>query len=485
MQQKDLFGLVLFAVGIFGGVVVACASKRARDLFFVLMVWLSPITERFDINFVSRDWYRGTTRGFEFSLVDILAISVLISAVLVPRRGQSRGYWPASFGLMLLFFLFACFNVAISDPRLFGLFELSKLVRGITIFLAAAFYLRTERELRLLLFALALAMCHQGLLGIKQRYLNGQHRVLGTVDDSNSLSFLFCIVAPVLAASITARLPRLLKTFMVVAVALACVGVILTITRMGVITMGIVLLGTALATVSWRVTPRKLIVGIVILLGVTGVLAKSWKTLAGRFSGTDFQAEYGNKKLLGRGYYIRIAREIGQDRWLGVGLNNWSYWVSSQYGPRLGYKFVPYKGTDQEPSARIPEGSNVDIAQAAPAHSLAALTLGEMGYPGLLLLAMLWLRWFQMGAVFLRKRSPESMRRVGIGLFFALVAMFIHSQTEWAFRHSPVYYVVHILLGALASLYYLRRQEQSVLITEPEYDVAHVYSPAGIPAQNY
>ena len=480
MEQKELIGFALFAMGIFGGVVICCASQRVRDFFFVLMVWLAPITERFDVNFVSRDWYRGTTRGFEISLVDILAISLLLSALLVPRRGQSRGYWPASFGLMVLFFLFACFNVAISDPKLFGLFELSKMVRGLTIFLAAAFYLRSERELRLLLFALALAVAHQGLLGIKQRYLDHEHRVIGTIDDSNSLSFFFCIVAPVLAAALTARVGKPLKVFMAAALALACVGVVLTITRMGVITMGIVLTVTVLATVSWKITARKVIIGVLVVAGVSGILAKSWHTLAGRFSGTNLGVEYGNKKLLGRGYYLRIARAIGSDRLFGVGLNNWSYWVSSQYGPRLGYKFVPYKGTDKEPSEIIPEGSNVDVAQAAPAHSLAALTVGEMGYPGLFLFALLWLRWFQMATGFLWKRGTELWTRFGMGTFFALLAMFIHSQTEWVFRHSPAFYIIHILLGALAAVYYMRRHQKPVVQTEPGCDVVHVCAPAAL-----
>src|SRR5438105_2005881 len=82
---------------------------------------------------------------------------------------------------------------------------------------------------------------------------------------------------------------------------------------------------------------------------------------------------------LGRGYYIRVAAAIAEDRWFGVGLNNWSYWVSQKYGPMLGYRFVPYRGMDKDPSLVIPPGSNVDEAQAAPAHSLAALTVGELG----------------------------------------------------------------------------------------------------------
>jgi hypothetical protein len=75
MASKDLIGLVLAFMGIAGGVIVACISTRARDLFFLAMIWLAPMTEDYDINFVSRDfflpifiarhdsWFRVFTRG--------------------------------------------------------------------------------------------------------------------------------------------------------------------------------------------------------------------------------------------------------------------------------------------------------------------------------------------------------------------------------------------------------------------------------------
>ena len=479
--------MVLLAFGILSGVLAASASKRVRDVFFVVMVFLAPTTELFDVNFVSRDWYRGTTRGFEVSVVDILAISILFSSVLVPRRGQSRWYWPASFGLLLLFFFYSCVNVLISDPKLFGLFELSKFVRGGTIFLAVAFYLRTERELRLLLYSLAVLVCFEGLLTIKQRYLNGEHRVSGSIGDSNSMSFFFCTTAPVLAAACVSRLPKYLKALAGIGVALACVGVVLTITRMGVMTMAVVLAGVAVATVSLKITARKVIIACVVVVGVSAILGKSWETLQARFGESNLKTEYGNKRLLGRGYYIRIAREIGREKLFGVGLNNWSYHVSNRYGPRLGYKFVPYKGTDIIPSEIIPPDSNVDVAQAAPAHSLFALTLGELGYPGFFLLALLWLRWFQMTGVFLWKRTPEPMRRIAVGLFFSLVGVFIHSQTEWVFRHSPVFYIIHILLGAIASLYYVRRQEKRArkAAAQAEWNQPPPYVEAEVVGENY
>src|ERR1043166_930372 len=149
MTIKALFGLTIVPAAFLAGAIVACFSKKIRDLFFVLLVVLTPFIERLDVNFVSRDFYRGTSRGFEVSILHILAFGLLASSPPPPRRGQSRAYWPPSLGFMLLLFLYACFNVAISDPRIFGEFELFKMLNGILVVLAVAFYLRTERELRL------------------------------------------------------------------------------------------------------------------------------------------------------------------------------------------------------------------------------------------------------------------------------------------------------------------------------------------------
>jgi hypothetical protein len=457
MQQKDYIGIFLALLGIGAGVMVTTVWKRSRDFFFVAMLLLAPMTEDYDVNFVSRDFYRGTTRGFEFSLVDILSISLLVSAILLPRRqGQGRFFWPASFGLMLLFFAYCCFNVGMADPRLFGYFELSKMVRGMTIFLAVAFFLRTERELRLFLLGMGLIVCYEGLLGLKQRYLVGLNRVPGTLDDSNSLSVFFCTTTPLFVAAINSQVPKWLKGLATLAIMLACVGMVLTISRAGVVIISLVLLATTLATISYRVTLQKFAIGLCVLVGASGIAMKSWNTLKARFATSDLKAEYGNNRNMGRGYYIRVANAIMEDRFFGVGLNNWSYWVSEKYGPALGYRFVHYKGTDHEPSHLIVAGSNVDDAQAAPAHSLGALTAGELGWPGLFLFALLWLRWFLMGLGFLSPRTPDPMRRIGVGILFCLGGIFLQSLTEWVFRHSPIYYTVNIQLGALAALCYAR-----------------------------
>lgn len=468
MGIKAIFGLTVVPAAMCGAILVACLSQRIRDLFFILLVFLSPIIERFDVNFWSREWYRGTARGFEVSVPDILALGLLGAAVLAPRRGEARAFWPASFGFQLLFFFYACAMVALQDPKLFGLFELFKMLHGLILVLAVAFYLRSERELRLLILSLGTLVCYEGLLALKQRYVDGIHRVPGTIDDSNSLSVFFCMTAPVMAAVINSRVPSILKYLSTAAIGLAVIGEVLTISRAGVIILASVLGATALATMSYRMTIRKFAITLMVISAGCGIAAKAWKTFQERFGESTLAQEYGNHRNLGRGYYLRVARAIIEDKWLGIGLNNWSFWVSNRYGPELGYRFVPYRGVDTEPSTVIPSGANVDEAQAAPAHCLGALTAGELGVPGLILFSLVWLRWLQMGASFLWPRTPDPLRRIAIGIFFGFVGVFLQSLTEWVFRQSPIYYLFHVLLGALAGLYYLKRRAKQAAQSETQ-----------------
>jgi hypothetical protein len=459
-MSRELIGLLFIPGAILGGILACSLVPRLRDLFFMAMIYLAPITEYYDINFAGRDWYRGTVRGFEFSLVDILAISLLVSGVLVRRDGHRRWYWPASFLLMLLFFFYSTFNVALSDPKLFGLYELSRMARCLVMFLAVAWFVQTERELKLLIFMLVVIVVYQGYVAVTERYLHGVHRVFGTFAHPNSLSVFFCLVTPLFIAALNSEIPKWLKLFCALAIPVACVSIVLTISRAGVSTLALVLAGVTLATMTWNITLRKIAVGLVVLVGVAGITAKSWNTLKARFAESNLEEEYENNRNQGRGYYIRIATAIVEERPFGVGLNNWSYWVSNKYGPKFGYRFVPYKGTDLEPSEEIPENSNVDAAQAAPAHSLLAITAGELGLPGLFLLALLWLRWFQMAFSFIWRRTPDPMRRMGIGILFGFAGLFLQSLTEWVFRQSAIAYVFHIELGALASLYYIKRRQR-------------------------
>jgi len=461
MERKDQIALALLLGSAFGGILLTSLSYRIRDIFFFLMVTLSAVTEYIDVNFVSKEWYRGTTCGFEVSMVDVISLSVLVSTLIRPRPGEKRWFWPASFGWMILFFLFTGFCVAVADPKIFGLFELSKMIRGFVIFLAAAYFVRTERELKLFLYALGTIVCYEGISALTERYYWGVVRVYGSIDDSNSLSMFLCTTAPVFVAVIMSRCSKPLKALAAAAIGLSFIGVILTMSRAGLMAILIMLFATAVVTVSYRITLKKALITLAVILAMAGALAKAWKNIGARFASDSLKSEYASKKHeQNRGYYIKIATAIAKDSWFGVGPNNWSYWVSDKYGPRLGWYFIPYLDTNQKPGQKVPPGRNIDDPQAAPAHSLGALTMGEMGIGGLVLFTLLWMRWLFMGATFLWPRNPDPMRRIGIGIFFGMCGTFFQSMTEWVFHQTPIYFTFHILLGVLASLIYIRKCER-------------------------
>lgn len=455
----------MIGLGAFAGMIpvsiLACCSRRVRDVAFFLMIALSAIVFKLAVNFDSHFWYRGTTRGFEFSLVDVLAIGVLCGSLLRPREGQQRWFWPASLGLMLFFFTFACINVGYSDPKIFGLFELSKMVRGIVVFLAAAMFVRSNRELSILVLALCADAIFESALGLKEK-LAGNWRVPGTLNDPNSLSMYLCTIAPVFVAAANADLPRFVRQCSIIALLAASLGVVLTVSRAGIPIFAFVVFGCAFMCVSWRITIKKIYVAFFLALCLGGLFYKASDMIKTRWSGDSFRNEYySTGGVDSRGYYLRLMAAIERENFWGVGLNNWSYWVSKKYA-----RYVQPYEPDDDYDSLPPTGNDVrqvlnDYQFAAPAHCLGALTVGELGVVGAMIFAALWLRWFQMGFRFLRPRFADATSRIGVGIFFGTCGIFLQSITEWVFRQTHIFFTFNALVGTLAALCWLRKQNRS------------------------
>jgi len=481
MEVKDLIGLSLLFATTLVCVGFCCLSHRARDVAFFLMTAAPAISYKLDINFFSHFWYRGTTRGLELTLIDTLAIGVLVGSLIRPRPGESHFYWPASLGLMLTFFGYACLSIIVSDPKVYGLFELSKMVRGILFFVAAALFIRSERELAIMVLALCCIVCFEGAWALKQRVLEGLYRVPGTLDDPNSFSMYLCTVSPIFVAAFHSTLPKHIRWLSIVAIAAAAVTILLTVSRAGIPIFALVTFGTAVFCVSWQITLKKVATVVLIGICIGGLVFKSWDILKARYTQSSLAEEYLDENTFeSRGYFLRLAREIVDDRFWGVGLNNWSYWVSKKYGALLGTPFEDYDDLNYTPSKEILSS----ISYAAPAHNLAALTVGELGVPGLLIFALLWLRWFQMGVIFLWKRMPTAMHRMGVGLFFGACGIFLQSITEWTFRQTHIFLTFNVMLGVLASLYRVKQQARQKPIEIPVTPESTEYQFVGVAARS-
>ncbi|HUR46340.1 MAG TPA: hypothetical protein VMZ27_10740, partial [Candidatus Saccharimonadales bacterium] len=195
---------------------------------------------------------------------------------------------------------------------------------------------------------------------------------------------------------------------------------------------------------------------LVVLLGMGAIVSKEWNSLKARLDEASLAQEMDENKFENRGQYFGLAKAILKDKPLGVGLNNWSYHVSKTYGAKTG---SPYEDYDDIPEWVFKTNEIFDWSAkyAPPAHNLGVITIGEMGYPGAFLFLLLWMRWFSIGAVFLKKMPSFPPSVIGTGLFFCTCGIFLQSLTEWVYRQTAILLTFHLLLGALASLYYARK----------------------------
>jgi hypothetical protein len=475
LETKDLFGLLLLPAGILATTLTLLLWPKLRVFALFLLAAGLPASGMFDLNIYSAYWYRGTTRGFEISLFDLVAFGLLLSSLLSPRANQSRWYWPASLGFMLLYLLYCAASTLFATPMVFGLFEVSKLVRGIVFFLAAALFVRKEEDLGWLALGLAVAVLAESALAIRERLLLDIFRPAGTLSHPNSLSMYLCLATPVLIAAATGNFARWVRWTCWFAALAAAGTMFLTLSRAG-LPIFIVVAGGALAWCSsWRPTPGRFAAGIAALGILTAVGLWAWPAIMERYGQATLQEEYFVGQGETRGYYFRQADVILDQNPFGIGLNNWSYWVSREYGKPLGLHYQTYDDlvyappTDLMPQYRF----------AAPAHNLGVLTAGEIGWVGLALLTVLWLRWLWMGARFIFSRQPDVFHRIGVGLCFGFVGVFLHSFTEWTFRQTEIFLSFNLLAGVMAAMLAHKRR---LAASEAEAAEAAFAAPAWEPA---
>lgn len=472
IETKHILALIILVAFGSAGFFATLIWQRVRDVALFFLVFGAVLIQKMDVTFAGIYWYRGTSRGIEVSALDIAPLCLLVATLLFPRYPRGRFYWPASLGLMLVYFGYCFASVWRAEPQMYGVWELSKMVRGLIVFLSVALFVRTRRELAIVVGALACVAWMEAFNGLEQRFFKGVFRVPGTFDHENTLSTYLCTVGPVLMAATLSDWSKWLRWFCGIGCLLATGAEIMTLSRMGVPVFMLGITATAIFCTSWKITRQKIAIVGVVFACLAAFLYVSWDGLKARYAATNITAELNDEHAVEtRGVYWRLAMTILEDHPYGVGLNNWSYYVGKIYGPALGYAYTDYddiKWTPEKDDAR-------QIFLAPAADSLPALTLGELGTAGLILLVIVWLRWFQMGATFLRGRlNPDPMHRIAIGLLFGAFGIFLQSITEWTYRQTPVMFSFHAMMGVLASLYYARRRARRAAREEAAEHVGEI-----------
>lgn len=447
---------ILFFFGLFVLVPIAIVIARANNKFlnfiFIALVFGTTQPESLfglptDINFFSREWYRGTTRGVEISYLDLLAIILLFSSYSARSREGVKFIKPASYGYLKLFFLWSLLTVLlISDPKIFGFFEITKIARGILIFIAVSVFLRSPEQLRLFLYVLLVIVFYEISIVLSDRYLHGVHRVRGTFPHPNSLSMYLLQILPFMISVLFAQdVSSRLKKLCVFASILIAGGIILTISRTGFATMLVIVFLSIILNTRRRWTPKNISILLLVVIIAALMVAKSWDSLASRFINFEFENEYLSDQGDRGSYFRKGLPALYENPIFGIGLNNWSYWISNKYAPIAGYESYTYPSTDYPPF-------EVNMQQA-PAHNLYLITAVELGLVGLILLIALFLKWLRIASIGMFSGDGGFSDRIRIGALLSLLGILMQSVTEWEFRQTSLFFFGHISMAVAAYLY--------------------------------
>jgi O-antigen ligase len=376
-----------------------------------------------DINFVSMEWYRGDTRGFEFGVTDWMVISLILVMAFSPRwRKVKLDLFPPNSALMGIYFLMAVISAIVSYVPVYAGFGLFKLIRAFAVYWVAYNYLRNEEDVRFILLILASIVCMEFLIVMKQR-MSGIYRAPGTTPHSNTLAVYIDMMNMIFFAFILGEKSKHSLIYW------ACLGmgalmVLATFSRGALVTM---ILGLGLVTVLSfydRLRPHKMrVIGTLFLLALP-VAAKVAPAIIDRFLNAPEAS--GESRHLAND----AAKAMANAHFFGVGINNYSHVINNTE-----YMNFIEKEVDR-----------------GIVHNIYLLHACEMGWIGMVVFILMIGNFFIIGFRLIRKRRDNTVSFMAIGIVVAMFTLWFQSMLEWLFRQTYVTVEFFMLAGFLAAL---------------------------------
>ena len=430
------------------GAVVAGYSRRIFAL--AVFVMFLPIL-KFDslaLNFISWEFYRGTSRGMEVSFIYIMALMMLMAMKL---RGFRLKLLPdLGFAIYLMYFGWGVFTsqYAITTEveaviaggyfqpsftisgKLLSFFELWKMGMMALVFVAVYNVIDYLKEPKTILRALAFVVISIFVLVVKEHFV-GVYQARGPFPHQNSMAVFLMMVTPIFLAGYLTLPKDGFRTFLSAAFVCGSGALFRTYSRGAMVMYPFACAITTFAAFvhrfSARMVTRLLPLVVVALLGFLALLPK----IVDRFENAPTQSGDTRKWL------ARTALAVASNYPLtGAGINNWSNFVTVH--PEL---------QDEEFRPTGTTSSQIGIVE-----TIYLLTLGECGFPGLALLLCWFIYYWCVALKLTVKLAHTEYFMIPAGLLGGLTGSFIQSCLEWVLKQQLNFILMMTCFATLAWL---------------------------------
>jgi hypothetical protein len=437
--------IILFFYCVLGpliGIAIHGSRKGQRIVFGLMVFVTSWQINKLTLMLNSIETYRGHTKGFEASLIVVLAIALIVSSVMDKHHQPSRRFWPPGATLYLLYCAASWLSIFGALNQLYAMMAGVRFTEALIIYIAAYHFIRDEKDVRWLLKSLAGTLGVQALVVLKMKYLDHFYQVHGWFEHQNSLAMWSYMCGFPLLAVCMSKVPKAEARWYTAGFVASALLIQSSLSRgalmffaVGVVM--VVILGLIDGITSRRVT---FVLGMTVLGAIAIVL--SLRTIVGRFH------DEGNDQSAATRVVMNLsANEMLQYSPFGIGWNCFGLGINQ-----------PYPFGDVIDDAERDRGYKVDEdAAKGIAESHYWLLLAETGYPGFATYLMFIgvTSWWCLKGMFYWRGTVSGVF-LG-GLFAALILTYVHSNFERSLTQTKNMSMWLIFLGVAARMNTWRR----------------------------
>lgn len=408
---------------------MCCLFPKLRHFFFACMLYFT--SREVTLNILPLPDWRGTARGYAFSMVSLFALPLLLS-MICSFRYKVRLFPPGLFFYFLYFLAILLSGYNAVHMRQWG-FEVCKMFWMYITFLTAFNYLNNSRNLNYFIYLVCIILIYLFLVALNQKYREGRWQVHSTFPHQNSLClYLELFGLMILGVLMNEDLSKILFFLCLAAFGSSVLLIIFTYSRGGlVLYFGGIAIVCALSILFNGFSVRRMMLMLIGLLVMLCVIGYALPRIITRFTKAPEMSK--NTRI----YLAIAARRMANDYRLGVGANNFSEFSGG---------FDKYNYTVEQYPSGIPEFGGI-------VETIYMLVAAECGWWGLGTLLLWFLYYYFLcffNVIFLRKYPCSG---ISIGLLGGLSVLYTHSTLEWSLKQYNNFaeqMIVYALIGVIA-----------------------------------
>lgn len=421
------------------GVMLASTSKFFEKVILFLMIFFTcRLTE--SIHFVSREFYRGTSRGFEICLVDLVALVLFL--VIIIRRGKDfkiRLLPPGSI-IYFIYFAFSLASITNSYEPLYSYFEILKMVRMYFYFWVLYNYFNSYDRIALAIHFIPPIIIYIFIVALNQKYRLGVYQIHGPLPHQNSLCMYMSILSTIMFSQLmNEKNASFLKSaFIFLMFGMGSLLVFFTLSRAGMVCYVGGCLVVLLLSYASGFEMKKFIITGIIGFGAIIVVIAMINTVLKRFETAPVQSKITR-------YNLAIAAvNMADDKFLGIGLNNFGVKVNKPW---------PYSKHLDKGDKKFKEGL---------VETVYLMIAAETGWLNLGVFVVFLLYFYIMNLINIFRFVNTEYQYFAIGMAGGLGSIYLQSSLEWVLKQSPNFYQLMFCFAIIAAMMGIYKREYAV-----------------------